>query len=264
MKEPNIIVCAKQIPDPEAPFSDVRVDVENKEVIVDAPNVISPYDENALEAAIRIKEELGGKITVLSLGRKVADTVLRKTLAAGADALILLEDPAFERLDSNSTAYVLSRAIQKIGTYDLILTGRQAGDWDAGQVGLILAEWLGIPAINLARSVKIQDDRLLVEKTVPVGYEVVEAGLPALVTVSNEVGELRYVSRTKMMALLKRPAPIPKWGAKDLVDDPARLKTIQLLSLAPPPDMRRECVIIEGSSPAEKAEKLAAVIMEMR
>jgi electron transfer flavoprotein beta subunit len=88
--------------------------------------------------------------------------------------------------------------------------------------------------------------------------------LPALVTVSNEVGELRYVSRTKMMALLKRPAPIPKWGAKDLVDDPARLKTIQLLSLAPPPDMRRECVIIEGSSPAEKADRLAAVIMEMR
>ena len=90
MKELNIIVCAKQIPDPEAPFSNVKVDVENKEVVVDAPNVISPYDENALEAAIRIKEELGGKITVLSLGRKVADTVLRKTLAAGADALILL------------------------------------------------------------------------------------------------------------------------------------------------------------------------------
>jgi len=264
MKEPNIIVCAKQIPDPEAPFSNVTVDVEKMEVVVDAPNVISPYDENALEAAIRIKEELGGKITVLSLGRKVADTVLRKTLAAGADALILLEDPAFDRLNSNSAAYVLSRAIRKIGAYDLILTGRQAGDWDSGQVGLILAEYLGIPAISLARSVKIQEDRVLVEKTVPVGYEVVEAGLPALVTVSNEVGELRYVSRSKMMALLKRPAPIPKWGAQALVDDPERLKQIQMISLSPPPDMRRECVIIEGSSLMEKAEKLAAVFMEIR
>ena len=157
MKEIRIIVCAKQIPDPEAPFSNVTVNVEKKEVIVDAPDVISPYDENALEAAIKIKEEVGGKITVLSMGRKVSDTVLRKTLAAGADALILIEDPAFERLDSNSVAYVLSRAIQKIGEYDLILTGRQAGDWDSGQVGLILAELLGIPAISLARSIKVDD-----------------------------------------------------------------------------------------------------------
>lgn len=264
MKEPKIIVCAKQIPDPEAPFSNVSVDTEAMEVAVDAPNVISPYDENALEAAIRIKETLGGKITVLSLGRKVSDTVLRKTLAAGADALILLDDPAFERLDSTSVAYVLSRAIRKIGTWDLILTGRQAGDWDSGQVGLILAEWLGIPCISLARSIEIQEDRVVVAKTVPVGYEVVEAPLPALVTVSNEVGELRYVSRTKMMALLKRPAPIPKWGLKDLVEDPGSLKKIELLSLAPPADMGRACVLLEGASPEEKAERLAAVLMDIR
>jgi electron transfer flavoprotein beta subunit len=264
MKEPNIIVCAKQIPDPEAPFSNVSVDVDKKEVLVDAPNVISPYDENALEAAIRIKEELGGKITVLSLGRKVADTVLRKTLAAGADALILLEDPAFERLDSSSVAYVLGQAIKKIGAYDLVLTGRQAGDWDSGQVGLILAEMLGIPVISLARSIKLEEDRAIVEKTVPVGYEVVEAKLPALVSVSNEVGELRYVSRTKMMALLKRPIPIPKWGTKDLVDNPERLKKINLVELAPPPDMGRECLVIEGASLLEKAERLAAVFMEIR
>ena len=85
------------------------------------------------------------------MGRKVSDTVLRKTIAAGADALILLEDPLFEGLDSNSVAYVLSCAIKKIGAYDLILTGRQAGDWDSGQVGLILAEMLGIPSISLAQ-----------------------------------------------------------------------------------------------------------------
>lgn len=263
MKEINIIVCAKQIPDPEVPFSNVSVDVEKKEVIVDAPNVISPYDENALEAAIRIKEEMGGKITVLSLGRKVSDTVLRKTIAAGADALILIEDPAFERLDSNSVAYVLSCAIRKIGAYDLILTGRQAGDWDSGQVGLLLAEMLGIPSISLARSIKIKEDRVLVEKTVPVGYEVVESGLPALVTVSNEVGELRYVSRSKMMGLLKRPMTIPKWGTKDLVDNVERLKKIQLVELSPPPDMRRACLFIEGSTPQEKADKLASVFKEL-
>lgn len=264
MKEPRIIVCAKQIPDPEAPFSNVSVNVEKKEVMVDAPDVISPYDENALEAAIKIKEELGGKITVLSMGRKVSDTVLRKTVAAGADSLILLEDPAFERLESRSIAYVLSRAIKKIGEYDLILTGRQAGDWDSGQVGLILAEVLGIPSISLARSIKIKDGSVVVEKLVPVGYEVVEAGLPALVTVSNEVGELRYVARTKMMALLRRPIPIPKWGTKQLELSAESLTPVQLTELCPPPDMRRECVFMEGASPDEKAGKLAAVFKELR
>jgi electron transfer flavoprotein beta subunit len=263
MTEPRIIVCAKQIPDPEVPFSNVSVDVEKKEVIVDAPDVISPYDENALEAAIKIKEEMGGKITVLSMGRKVSDTVLRKTIAAGADALILIEDPAFERLESRSVAYVLSRAIKKVGEYDLILTGRQAGDWDSGQVGLILAELLGIPSISLARSIKIKEGSVLVEKTVPVGYEVVEAGLPALVTVSNEVGELRYVARSKMLGLLRRPMVIPKWGAKDLVPDGEMLTKLQLLELSPPPDMRRECVFIEGSSLEEMAGKLLSVFKEL-
>jgi electron transfer flavoprotein beta subunit len=264
MKETRIIVCAKQIPDPEVPFSNVSVDVEKKEVVVDAPDVISPYDENALEAAIRIKEELGGKITVLSMGRKVSDTVLRKTIAAGADALILIEDPGFERLESHSVAYLLSRAIKKVGEYDLILTGRQAGDWDSGQVGLILAELLSIPSISLARSIKVKDGHVLVEKTVPVGYEVVEAGLPALVTVSNEVGELRYVARSKMLGLLRRPMVIPKWGMKDLVPEGEMLKRLQLVELSPPPDMGRACVFIEGSSPEEMAGKLVSVFKELR
>jgi electron transfer flavoprotein beta subunit len=263
MKEMNIIVCAKQIPDPEAPFSNVSVDVENKEVIVDAPDVISPYDENALEAALRIKEEVGGKITVLSMGKKVSDTVLRKTLAAGADALILVEDPAFELLESSSVAYVLSCAVKKIGDYDLILMGRQAGDWDSGQVGLILGELLGIPTISLARSVKAKDGSVLVEKTIPIGYEVVEAGLPALVTVSNEVGELRYVSRTKMLGLIRKPIRIPKWGMSALSADGEMLKNVQMVELSPPPDMGRDCVFIEGASPEETAEKLAAVFKEL-
>jgi electron transfer flavoprotein beta subunit len=264
MKEPKIVVCAKQIPDPEAPFSNVSVDVEKKEVLVDAPDVISPYDENALEAAIRIKEEMGGKITVLSMGRKVSDTVLRKTIAAGADSLILVEDGGFERLESGSVARVLCQAIKKIGEYDLILTGRQAGDWDSGQVGLILGELLGIPCISLARSVKVKDGGVVVEKTVPVGYEVVEAGLPAVVTVSNEVGELRYVARTKMLGLLRRPMVIPKWGMKELGLEAGDLRKVNLVELSPPADMRRECVFIEGASPEDMAVKLATVFRELR
>jgi electron transfer flavoprotein beta subunit len=116
----------------------------------------------------------------------------------------------------------------------------------------------------LARSVKIKEGRVLVEKTIPVGYEVVEAGLPALVTVSNEVGELRYVARSKMLALLRRPMPIPKWNMRDLATDGETLKKLQLLELSAPPDMRRECIFIEGTSPEEKADKLAAVFKALR
>ena len=263
MTEIRIIVCAKQIPDPEAPLSDVSVDVEKMEVIVDAPQVISPFDENALEAAVRLKEEGGGKISVLSLGKKVSDTVLRKTLAAGADELILLEDDKFENLDSHSTATALAGAIRKIGDYDLVLTGRQAGDWDSGQVGLILGEMLALPCISLARDISVEDGSVVVKKSIPVGYERVKAKMPALVTVSNEVGELRYISRTKMLKMMRGSRSIPSWSAGDLNVTPEALQKMGITALSSPPDMGRDCQIIEGS-PDEQAEKLAAVFQGLR
>lgn len=264
MKELEIIVCAKQIPDPEAPLSDVKVDAQKKEVIVDAPQVISPFDENALEAALKIKEEVGAKITVLSMGKKVSDQVMRKTLAAGADKLIFLQDDAFENLDSFSTASVLADAIRKLGEYDLVLTGRQAGDWDAGQVGLILGELLNLPCISLAREIKVKDDYVLAKKIVLGGYEEVKAKMPALITASNEVGELRYISKTKMLSMLRGAAPVPVWKSGDFVSAGEKLQKMDIAVLSSPPDMRRDCEILGGGSPAEKAEKLAAIFKSLR
>ena len=263
MTELRIIVCAKEIPDPEAPLSDVSVDAERMEVIVDAPQVISPFDENALEAAVRLKEEMGGKITVLSLGKKVSDTVLRKTLAAGADELILLEDDAFEKLDSHSTAAALAGAIQKIGDYDLLLTGRQAGDWDSGQVGLILGEMLDLPCINLAREITIEDGSVVVKKSIPKGYERVKARMPALVTVSNEVGELRYISRNKMLKMMRGARSIPIWNAEEIEVSSDALQKMGIAVISSPPDMGRDCQFIEGS-PDDQAEKLAEAFMALR
>jgi len=263
MTEIRIIVCAKQIPDPEAPLSDVSVDAEKMEVIVDAPQVISPFDENALEAAVRLKEEGGGKISVLSLGKKVSDTVLRKTLAAGADELILLEDDNFENLDSHSTAAALAGAIRKIGEYDLVLTGRQAGDWDSGQVGLILGEMLTVPCINLARDISVEDGSVVVKKSVPEGYERVKAQMPALITVSNEVGELRYISRTKMLKMMRGARSIPSWSAEDLGVTGDALQQMGIVALSSPPDMGRDCQFIEGY-PDDQAGKLAAVFQTLR
>jgi len=264
MKELGIIICAKHIPDPEAPLSDVSVDAEKKEVIVDAPLVINPFDENALEAALKLQEEIGAKITVLSLGKKVSDTVLRKSLAAGADELILLQDGAFEKLDSCSIASALADAIRKIGAYDLVLTGRQAGDWDSGQVGLILGEILGLPCINLARETRLEDGSLLVKKNIPGGYEQVRARMPAVITVSNEVGELRYISRTKMMKILKKARSIPSWSCEDFVSSPEMLQEMEIVELSSPPDMARDCQFIEGATPEDKADKLAAVFKALR
>ena len=143
----RIIVCIKQVLDPEAPSSTFRVDSETKRVIPPkgVPPVLNPFDENALEAALRIKDTQGAQITVISMGRNLAKPIVRKSLAAGADELILLEDDAFEDLDSYSTAYILAVAIKKNGQYDLVLCGREAADTDAGQVGSGIAEILGHP-----------------------------------------------------------------------------------------------------------------------
>ena len=263
MTEIRIIVCAKEIPDPEAPLSDVSVDAEKMEVLVDAPQVISPFDENALEVAVQLKEDVGGKISVLSLGKKVSDTVLRKTLAAGADELILLQDDQFEKLDSHSTAAALAGAIRKIGEYDLVLTGRQAGDWDSGQVGLILGEILGLPCISLARDIRVEDGSIVVKKSSPEGYERVKAQMPALVTVSNEVGELRYISRTKMLKMMRGARSIPSWNAEEIGVSSDALQKMGIAALSSPPDMGRDCQFIEGS-PDDQAEKLAEVFKALR
>ena len=142
----NMIVCAKQVIDPEAPPASFKIDTANNRVIPPegVPPVISPFDENAVEAALRIKDKQDSKITVLSLGNNLVRDVVKKPLSMGADELVLLEDEGFVGGDSWSTAYALAMAIKKIGEYDLIFCGRQAADWDSGQVGSGIAEFLGL------------------------------------------------------------------------------------------------------------------------
>src|SRR4030043_595674 len=142
----NIIVCCKQVLDPEAPPASFKIDPSTNKVIPPpgvAP-VLSPFDEQAGEAAHQIKDQQGGKITVLSLGNNLLRDVVKKPLSMGADELILLEDEAFDGGDSWSIANALATAIKKIGEYDLIFCGRQAPHWEAGQVGTGIAEILEI------------------------------------------------------------------------------------------------------------------------
>jgi len=252
----NIVVTVKQVLDPEAPPSIFKIDPEAKRVIPAAgvQPVLNPYDENALEAALRIKDLHQSRVTAISMGAKLAKAVLRKCLAAGADELVILEDVAFENLDSNATAYILATAITKMGKYDLILTGRQAADTDAGQVGSGIAEILGIPSVTIARQVEVDNGKLRVERVVSDGYEVVEAPLPALVTVSHELGQLRNVALRELMAAQDKP--VATWRCQDLGIASLPMRRTRTLNLYIP-QKEAICEIVEGNTEEEAGVNLA-------
>ncbi|GAH17807.1 unnamed protein product, partial [marine sediment metagenome] len=212
----NMIVCIKQVIDSEAPPASFKIDPAGNKMMTPpgVSPVVDPYSEYAIEAALRIKDAQGGKITTISLGANLVPEVVKKPLAMGADELILLEDEAFADGDSWSTAYALAMAIKKLGDYDLILCGREASDWDAGQVGSGIAEILGLPSVTLARKIDITDGKARVERMTDDGYEVVEVSLPALITVSNELGEPRYAT-IKGIMVARRKEPVI-WKPADI------------------------------------------------
>jgi electron transfer flavoprotein beta subunit len=256
----NIIVCVKQVNDPEAPVNSFQIDQTNNTVVPPAgmPPVISTFDEYAVEAAIRIKEKLGGKIIVLSLGTNLLRDVVKKPLSMGADELVLLEDPAYVDGDSWSTAYALAMAIKKIGQFDMVLCGRQAADWDSGQVGIGIAEILDLPSITLARKIEVANGKVVVEKVIPDGFEIIEASLPVLITLSNEHPAPRYPN-VKGIMLAKRKEPII-WKPGDIGIDPAKLgtrgrkaKVVKLYQ----PLRESKCEIVSGDTPEDAATKLA-------
>jgi electron transfer flavoprotein beta subunit len=262
-----MIVCCKQVIDPEAPSASFKVDESTNKVVPPSgvPPIVNPFDENALEAALRIKDAQGGKITVISLGMDLQRNVVKKPLSMGADELVLLEDEAFIDGDSWSTAYALAMAIKKIGEYDLIFCGRQAADWDAGQVGSGIADILGLPSVTVAKKVDIIDGKGRVERVTADGYEVVEVSLPALITVSNELGEPRYPTIKGIMAA-KRKEPVT-WKPADIGVDPSKLgaagRRTKLLKLFQPV-REGECEIIEGETLEEAAANLALKLREAK
>lgn len=257
----NIIVTVKQVLDPEAPASTFKVDPEANRVIPPAgvPPVLNPDDGSALEAALRIKEFHESRITAISMGPKLAKAVLRKCLAAGADELLLLEDEVFRDVDACSTAAVLGKAIQKLGAFGLILCGRMAADTIAGEVGLGIAEHLGVPSVTVAKNVEVIDGRVRVERLLSDGGEVVEAPLPALVTVSHELGELRRVPLRDVLAAQEKEVTV--WRFEDLGMESfptRRLETAELYA----PQREANCEFVEGATPEEKAADLVRRLSE--
>jgi electron transfer flavoprotein beta subunit len=254
VSKPTFIVCIKAVPDPEGPGSSYEINSESKKVVtVGIPPVLNPYDQNALELALTLREKTGGRVIAINLSEKAVVPVLKKALSVGADELILLEDPLFANLTSYSTASVLAKAIKRVDSFDLVFTGRQAADWDSGQVGLLVAEMLKIPGISLARKASIKDGRITVERLKRTGYEVVRVPVPALITVSSEAGSLRLPTLKAIQDAKKKPVTV--WRAEDLEMPPVFPRT-RIRSLTPPAKQKRNCVVIEGANAEEKALNL--------
>jgi electron transfer flavoprotein beta subunit len=252
----HVVVCMKMVPDPEAAPESFTIDGDGKRISArGVPPVMSPFDENALEAAIRLKESAGARLTIVSVGGSFSQAVLLKAMATGADDVVLVRGDELDtrKLDSNSTAALLAAAVRRMGDADLVLAGRQASDTNAGQVGIGIAHMLGIPAVTTAQRVEVAGGILRVERVLPNGYEVVRTGLPAVVTVSHEVGELRYPK----LAAIKAAKALPReeLSTADLgIELPGLLVEVAGLS---EPERERRCVMVEAEEQDDAGRLLA-------
>lgn len=195
----NIICLIKQVPDTEAK---IKVKPEVKDIDREGLNmVLNPYDEFAVEEALKLKGD--GSVLIITAGQKKAEEAVRTALAMGADRAIRLDGPEFDGADSYSTALALAEAIKK-ESYDLILTGKQATDDDASQVGPLVAEMLGIPCVNVVVKLEVGAGSLKATREIEGGVEVVEAATPALITCSKGLNEPRYPSLPGIMKAKKK------------------------------------------------------------
>ena len=189
----NIIVCIKQVPD--VTEAELKIDKNGRDIIKDdLEMVINEWDNYAVEEAVRIKEKLGGKITVITLGDEDSEDVLRRSLAMGADEAIRIDEEGFEGSDAKGISLALYHAIKDL-QFDLILTGAQSSDVAWGQVGVRLAKMLDIPYATLAMEIEIKGEKAIVKRELEANmFEKVELSLPALVTIQTGINEPRYVS----------------------------------------------------------------------
>jgi electron transfer flavoprotein beta subunit len=257
----EIIVCIKPVLDPDLPPMKFSIN-EQKNCVISPegmPPVMNPYDALAVEAALQIKEKQKGKVTVITLGS--GEDVLRKALAMGADEIVIVKVEGLQDFDGLAKASLLSQAIKKIGTYDLVICGRQAADWDLGVTGSMTAEYLGIPVLTRAKKIEIVEGRLRIERITANGNESYEAVLPALVTVSSEMGKPRIPSGWGIINAAKKP--VISWSQSDLGADPRKVFGINPLLKLYASSNERKCELITGKNTEEAADKLADIIANM-
>ena len=215
----NIIVCIKQVPDTQ----DIKINPETNTLMREGvQSIVNPFDMYAIEEALRIREKLGGKVTVITMGPEQAQEALREAVSMGADEIVLMSDRAFAGADTWVTSYTLAKGIEKLGKYDLIICGKQAIDGDTAQVGPGIAAQLDIPQVTYVKKTEeIKDGMGRFERMTEEGYEIIETPLPCLITVVKEINIPRLPSlKGKIRA---KQASVVKLTAKDINAEPDKL-----------------------------------------
>ncbi len=249
----KIVACVKQVPDTAA-----KVAVENGKVTWgDAPLVINPWDEYAVEAALRMKEAQGGTVTAITIGSETAADALKHALAMGCDDAILINDPALSNVDTQAVARILAAAVKKIDAVDLVFFGREGVDGNSGLVASQAARLLGFASLTFASVVKFEGGTLRVERATEEGRQIVTSKPPAVLSIVKDYGDPRYPSFMGIRKASK--ATIPTWTLAELgIAAPVPIvSTVEILN---PPAREVNCDIISGT-PAEIADKLAEKIL---
>lgn len=250
----EIVVCVKQVPD----TTEVKIDPATNTLIRQGvPSIVNPFDKNAVEAALQLKEKHGGKVTVISMGPPQAQDALKECLAMGADEAILISDRAFGGADTLATSYTLAAAIRKIGKVDIIFCGKQAIDGDTAQVGPETAEHLGISQVTYVAKIDLDGDLARVEREHEDGYEVLEVKLPFLISVVKSINEPRFPTVKGTMKANR--AVIPVWTAADLNVDENRIglkgSPTQVRRIFTPPQ-RTQGIFIQKDTAREAVSEL--------
>jgi len=258
----NIVVCVKQVPDTTA---ERRLTAEFRLDRAHVENVLNPFDEYAIEAALRIKEAQGGTpiITILCVGPETATEAIRKALAMGADAGILITDPAIAGSDSLGTAHLLAQAIKKL-PYDLVMTGMQSTDARTGQVPAAVADFLDLPMLTLAAKIEVSEGAVRIHRQHEAGVLVLEAAMPCLVSVTKAIGEPRYPSLKGIMQAKKKE--IVRWTLTDIGVDASLVGTnnahTRVIGTSKP-RARGQAIIIKDS-PEVAAHRLADYLSDIK
>jgi electron transfer flavoprotein beta subunit len=249
----NILVCMKQILDPEVPARDFRIDAARKEAERGSANLVTNiFCENALETALQFREKNGGAtITALSFGPASAEDTLRKALAMTADNAALVVDESDEKPNPLYVARVLAAAIRRLGTFDLILTGREAGDWGAGQTGALLAEELGVPYVAFADSL---EPGLRIKRQTESGWEIVEAKPPVVVTITNDEHNVPRIPKVRDVMMAHRQ-PLTQFSVADLGVEPVDYYEVVELAI---PQRETKCEFVDVDGLAQKLAEMTA------
>lgn len=253
----KILVCVKQVPD----TTEVRIDRETNTLQrQDVPSILNPFDRHALEEALRVKERCGGTVSVLTMGPLKAQEVLKECLALGADEAVLVSDKAFAGADTLATSRTLAAAIAKLQPAELIFCGKQAIDGDTAQVGPELAEHLNMAQITCVSKLEVfpAERRLIAEREVEDGHEVLELSLPAVLTVSKSLNEPRYPSIKGRLRANKTSIPILTLADLGLQAEETGLqgsptRVVRIFA----PETRKGGEVIQGMAPRQAADLLA-------